>query len=67
MNTSIIAGSTTNAAMTVAGIPSDPRSALTNEERRINAQRRPGLPLASYNNQPHAPCPHGCKRQQTTK
>ena len=62
---SIIAGSAPNAAMTSTGIPSDPRSTLTNEEWRINAQLRLGLPLASYHNHPHAPCPHGCKHPQT--
>jgi hypothetical protein len=51
--------------MTFTGIPSDPRSTITNEEWRINAQLRLGLPLASYHNQPHAPCPHGCKHPQT--
>jgi hypothetical protein len=40
--------------MTFMGIPSDPRSTLTNEEWRINTQLRLGLPLASYHNQPHA-------------
>jgi hypothetical protein len=59
----IIAGSAPNAAMTFMGIPSDPRS-LTNEEWRI-AQLRLGLPLARYHNQPHAPCPHGCRHPQT--
>ena len=64
---SIIAGSATNAAMTfvVTGIPSDSRSTLTNEGWRINAQLRLGLPLASYHNLPHAPCPHGCRPPQT--
>ncbi len=62
---SIIAGSAPNAAMTFTGIPSDPRSTMTNEEWRINAQLRLGLPLASYHNQPHAPCPNGCKHPQT--
>ena len=38
---------------------------MTNEELRINAQLRLGLPLASYHNQPHGPCPHGCKHPQT--
>ena len=38
---------------------------MTNEEWRINAQLRQGLPLASYHNQPHAPCPHGCKHPLT--
>jgi hypothetical protein len=47
--------------MTFMGIPSDPRSTLTNEEWRINTQLRLGLPLASYHNQPHALCPHGCR------
>jgi hypothetical protein len=47
--------------MTLMGIPSDPRSTLTNEEWRINTQLRLGLPLASYHNQPHALCPHGCR------
>jgi hypothetical protein len=47
--------------MTSSGIPSDSRSTLTNEEWRINAQLRPGLPLANYHDQPRAPCPHGCK------
>jgi hypothetical protein len=62
---SIIAGSAPDAAMTFIGIPSDPRSTLTNEEWRINAQLRLGLALASYHNQPHAPCPHGCRNPQT--
>ncbi len=57
---SIIAGSAQNAAMSFMGIPSDPRSTLTNEEWRMNTQLRLGLPLASYHNEPHAPCPHGC-------
>ena len=35
---SIIAGSAPNAAVTFTGIPSDPRSTMTNEEWRINAQ-----------------------------
>ena len=26
---------------------------------------RLGLPLASYRDQPHAPCPHGCKHPQS--
>ncbi len=56
---SIVAGSAPNAAMTLMGIPSDPRSTLTNEEWRINTQLRLGLTLASYHNQPHALCPHG--------
>jgi hypothetical protein len=64
---SIIAGSAPNAAMTLTGIPSYPRSGLTNEEWRINAQLRLGIPRAGYHNQPHAPCPHGCKHPQTKK
>ena len=51
--------------MTLTGIPSDSRYTFSNEEWRINAQLRLGLPLASYHNQPHAPCPHGCKHPQT--
>jgi hypothetical protein len=62
---SIVAGSAPNAAMTFMCIPSDPRSTLTNEEWRINTQLRLGLPLASYHNQPHALCPHGCKHPLT--
>jgi hypothetical protein len=62
---SIIAGSAPNAAMTFTSIPSDPWSTMTNEEWRINAQLRQGLPLASYHNQPQAPCPHGCKHPLT--
>ena len=50
---SIVAGSAPNAAMTLMGIPSDPRSTLTNEEWRINTQLRLGLPLASYHNRQH--------------
>ena len=45
---SIIAGSAPNAAMIFTGVPSDSRSTLANEERRINTQLRLGLPLASY-------------------
>ena len=62
---SIVAGSAPNAAMTFVGIPSDARSTLTNEEWRINAQLRLSLPLASYYNQPHAVCPHGCRHPLT--
>jgi hypothetical protein len=62
---SIVAGSAPNAAMTFMGIPSDPRSTLTNEEWRINTQLQLGLPLASYHNQPHALCPHGCRHPLT--
>ena len=51
--------------MTFTGIPSDSRSTLTNEEWRINSQLRLGLPLASYHNLPHEPCPHGCTHPQT--
>jgi hypothetical protein len=51
--------------MTLMGIPSDPRSTLTNEEWRVNTQLRLGLPLASYHNQPHALCPHGCRHPLT--
>jgi hypothetical protein len=51
--------------MTFTGTPSDLRSSMTNEEWRINTQLRLALPLASYHNQPHAPCPHGCKHPQT--
>jgi hypothetical protein len=51
--------------MTFVGIPSDSRSTLTNEEWRINAQLRLSLPLASYYNQPHAVCPHGCRHPLT--
>ena len=58
---SIIAGSAPNAAVTLTGILSDSRSTLANEEWRINAQLRLGLPVASYHNLSHAPCPHGCK------
>ena len=51
---SIIAGSAPNAVMTLTGIPSDSRSTLTNQELRINAQLRLGLPLAScHNNRMH--------------
>jgi hypothetical protein len=64
---SVIAGSAPNAAMTFTGIPSDSRSTLTNEEWRINSQLRLGLPLASYHNLPHAPCPHGCRNPQTNE
>jgi hypothetical protein len=62
---SIVAGSAPNAAMTFVCIPSDPRSTLTPEEWRINAQLRLGTPLASYHNQPHAVCPHGCRHPLT--
>jgi hypothetical protein len=62
---SIIAGSAPNAAMTFTSISSDPKSTMTNEEWRINTQRRLGLPLASYHNQPQAPCPHGYLHPQT--
>ena len=62
---SIGAGGAPNAAMTFVGIPSDARSTLTNEEWRINAQLRLSLPLASYYNQPHAVCPHGCRHPLT--
>ena len=51
--------------MTFVCIPSDQRSTLTNEEWRINTQLRLGLPLASYHNQPHALCPHGCRHPLT--
>jgi hypothetical protein len=37
---------------------------MANEEWRINTQLRLGLPLASYYNKLHAPCPHGCKHPQ---
>jgi hypothetical protein len=62
---SIVAGSAPNAAMTFMGNPSDPRSTLINEEWRINTQLRLGLRLASYHNQPHALCPHGCRHPLT--
>ncbi len=61
---SIVAGSAPNAAMTFMCIPSDPRSTLSNEEWRINTQLRLG-PSASYHNQPHALCPHGCRHPLT--
>jgi hypothetical protein len=51
--------------MTFVCIPSDPRSTLTPEEWRINVQLRLGLALASYHNQPHAVCPHGCRNPLT--
>jgi hypothetical protein len=60
-HSSITSGSGPDAAVTFTAIPSDPRSTLSNEEWRINAQLRQGLPLASYHDQPHAPCPHGCR------
>ena len=62
---SIISGSGPDAATTLMAIPSDPRSTMSNEEFRIGAQLRLGLPLASYHDQPHAPCPHGCRHPQT--
>ena len=64
---SIISGSGPDAATTLMAIPSDPRSTMSNEEWRINAQLRLGLPLASYHAQPHAPCPHGCRHPQTNE
>ncbi len=64
-HTSIISGSGPDAAATFTGIPSDTRSTMSNEEFRIGAQLRLGLPLASYHDQPHAPCPHGCRHPQT--
>jgi hypothetical protein len=54
-----------DAAATLTGIPSDPQSKFANEEWGINTQLRLGRPLASYYNQPHAPCPHGCRHPQT--
>jgi hypothetical protein len=64
---SIIAGSAPNAVVTLTGIPSDSRSTLTNEEWRINAQLRLGLPSCQLPQptQPHEPGPHGCKYPQT--
>ena len=62
---SIVAGSAPNAATSFTSIPSDPRSTLTNAEWQINTQLRLGTPLASYYNQPHALCPHGCRHPQT--
>jgi hypothetical protein len=62
---SIIAGSAPDAAMSFTSIPSDPSSTLTNAEWQINTQLRIGSPLASYYNQPHAPCPHGCRHPLT--
>ena len=47
------------------GHPVGLRSTLTNEEWRINAQLRLGLPLVSRCNLPLAPCPHGCRHPQT--
>ena len=66
-HTSIISGSGPDAAATFTGIPSDPRSTMSNEEFRISTQLRLGLPLASYYNQPHAPCPHGCRNQNNER
>jgi hypothetical protein len=63
--TSINSGSGPDAAATFTGIPSDPRSTMFNEEFRIGTQLRLGLPLANYHDQPHAPCPHGCRHPQT--
>jgi hypothetical protein len=40
---------------------------MSNEGWRINAQLRLALPLASYHNQPHVPCPHGCRHPQTNE
>ena len=65
IHASIISGSGPDAAVTFMAIPSDPRSTLSNEEWRINAQLRLAQPLASYHAQPHAPCPHGCRHPQT--
>jgi hypothetical protein len=67
IHTSIISGSGPDAAATFTGIPSDPRSTMSNEEVRISTQLRLGLPLASYYNQPHAPCPHGCRNQNNER
>ncbi len=64
---SIISGSGPDAAVTFMAMPSDPRSTVSDEEWRINAKLRLGLPLASYHNQPHAPCPHGCRHPQTNE
>jgi hypothetical protein len=64
-HTSIISGSGPDAAVTFTAIPSDPRFTMSNEEWRINGQLRLGLPLASFHNQPHAPCPHGCRHRHT--
>jgi hypothetical protein len=44
------------------GRPVGPKVTLTNEEWRINTQLRlDPPPLAGYHNQPHAPCPYGCR------
>jgi hypothetical protein len=56
---------TTHDPATLTNIPSDPSSTMANEEWRINTQLRLGLPLASYHNKPHEPCPHGCRHPQT--
>ncbi len=40
---------------------------MANEEWRINTQLRLGLPLASYHNKPHEPCPHGCRHPQSNE
>ena len=47
IHTSIISGSGSDAAVTFMAIPSDPRSTMSKEEWRINAQLRLGLSLAS--------------------
>jgi hypothetical protein len=49
------------------GIPSDPRSTLTNEEWRINTQLRLGLPLASTTTNRMQLCPHGCRHPLSKK
>ncbi len=59
---SIVAGSAPDAATTLTGILSDPSSTL---EWQINTQLRLGTAPASYHNQPHALCPHGCRHPRT--
>jgi hypothetical protein len=50
--------------MTFTGIPSEPRSSMTNEEWRINTQLRLSLFWpATTTNRMHKP--HGCKHPQT--